>query len=285
MDGLPAVTVTATAQVVAKPTITLNPVPPAIVSGDLTWQMASSEPVLSYSISGLPSGLSYNAGTGLITGKPKVSGNFKVKVTSRNVAGTSSAQEFTLVIAPLPTGAVGSFSGLISRNDVLNNSLRGFIKLNTTSSGSITGTLTNGTVSLPFKGSMAAPIIGNPTAIISIARKNLAAITLTLSFTSASNDLSGNVSDGTNTATLAGKRHIWGGTSAAAYAATYNCANDVPTASLSDLAQPQGSGWQQLTVAAAGTPPFPAGKVTSIVCASPTGGLAKAPLAERLPWP
>src|SRR5258708_4237286 len=51
--------------------------------------LASNLPILSYSASGLPNGLSINTGNGLITGTPTTAGTSNVTLTARNATGTS----------------------------------------------------------------------------------------------------------------------------------------------------------------------------------------------------
>ena len=79
------------------------------------------------------------------------------------------------------------------------------------------------------------------------------ALKLSVEFDGATNSVSGTLSDGANSASIEGRRQIWSGTTARVYAGQYNSSVDLPVASLTDAAQPLGVGWQQMTVAPAGT--------------------------------
>ncbi len=57
-------------------------------------------PVTSYFVSGLPSGLSFSALTGAISGTPLASGTFAVTLVAKNSAGESLPVTLTLTIAP-----------------------------------------------------------------------------------------------------------------------------------------------------------------------------------------
>lgn len=59
----------------------------------------------SYSASGLPGGLSMNAGTGAVTGTPSAAGSFSATITVTDALGASASQTRSLVVnppAPLP---------------------------------------------------------------------------------------------------------------------------------------------------------------------------------------
>jgi PKD repeat protein len=82
-----------------KPSIT------SVLSGNGTvgtafsYQIAASNSPSSYGASGLPSGLSINTSSGLISGTPTAAGNFTVNMSASNAGGTGTA---TLAIRVLP---------------------------------------------------------------------------------------------------------------------------------------------------------------------------------------
>lgn len=254
MDALELTTEAAAVTIVARPVVTAGSVPPAITSGFLTWQIAASEGPSSYTITGLPSGLGYNKTTGLISGTPNVSGSFKIKVTAKNVAGSSTTQEFTLNIAALPNGTTGAFSALVGRNQMLNGEFGGYLSFTTFLNGTITGKLKNGTSSLTVKGRLTAPVSDNPTAIISVPRpgRGTTPLTLNLTFNGPATSVTGTLTDGSATTTVTGRRYLWTRTGAAAYAGPYNMSMTLPGTSVGDAAHPQGNSFQQMTVTAAG---------------------------------
>lgn len=69
--------------------------------------IATGPGTLTYSATGLPTGLNINAGTGLITGTPSVAGVFSVTVGVASSLGPVTSQQFSWVIAP-ETAGLGS---------------------------------------------------------------------------------------------------------------------------------------------------------------------------------
>jgi ELWxxDGT repeat protein len=254
MESLSITCNPAEAQVVAKPAVTLDPVPSAIVSGSFSWQPAASNSPTSFAISGLPSGLTYNKTTGLISGIPNVSGTFNVKVTARNAAGNSSTQPFTLTIAALPDNALGTFGGYLERSATLNASMGGTITAAVAKTGSFSGRMKLGATTYSYRGRLVSPLSGNPTAVVTILRRGLSTLTLHLTFDVTSNTLTGTVGADATTAAINAARNTWNArlNPAAQYAGKYNAAIDIPTGSIGNAAVPQGLGWTQLTVSTSG---------------------------------
>src|SRR4029077_5738790 len=85
------------------------------VNNAFTYQVAATNSPTSYGATGLPSGLSINTGTGLISGTPTSAGTSTVALSAANVGGTGTAT-LTLTInnatAPLITSAT-SASGTV----------------------------------------------------------------------------------------------------------------------------------------------------------------------------
>ena len=65
---------------------------------------------MTWTISGLPSGLGYNASSGTISGTPTAQGQYTITVKAENSAG-STTKTLTLTVEGLPTLATTSFSG------------------------------------------------------------------------------------------------------------------------------------------------------------------------------
>lgn len=249
-----ALSSTSNVGIVLKPMVPDLVVPVAAVSRPFSWQLAASQSPTGFIVKGLPSGLSVNTSTGLITGTPNAVGQPKIKVSAKNAAGTGAIKEFTLNISSLPDGVTGGFSGLISRQNELNNSLGGSFTLSVTTTGTFTGTIKNGLGSYPIKGRLNAPQSASPTANVTIPRKSpLSPLTLVLTFNGGSNSVNAVLSDGSNTVTGDGRGHVWTSSSAAAYAAAYNSVVELPAGSMNDSAQPLGCGWQQMAVTSKGT--------------------------------
>jgi hypothetical protein len=119
-------------------------VPVGMVSAAYSLTMVMPVSGVKFAASGLPLGLTIHPTTGEISGRPKASGLFKASITGSVAAtGASTTTIITITIQPLPTGAVGSFSGPIMRAPLMadNVGLGGRFELTTTSTGSFTGKL------------------------------------------------------------------------------------------------------------------------------------------------
>ena len=195
----------------------------------------------SFLISGLPKGLVFNAKTGLISGKPSVTGVFNVQVAAKNKGGTSATVTAPLVVKALPSTLVGSFTGLVAR-DTINANLGSKLSLTTAANGSFTAKITTGTTLKSATGFLAATA---PQVSITVDGK-------LLSLTLANNTLTGTY----GSAAVSGYRQIWNAAlnPCEDLAGYYSIALEL--ASSGDVGQahiPQGYGFATFTLSNAGT--------------------------------
>ncbi len=93
---------------------------PATASGSsgapFSYQITASNLPTSYGATGLPTGLSVNASTGLISGTPIVSGSFNATISATNAAGTGSqALTISLAAGPPVITSAATASGIVTQ--------------------------------------------------------------------------------------------------------------------------------------------------------------------------
>jgi hypothetical protein len=109
---------------------------------------------ISYAAKNLPPGLKVNAKTGEITGIPTKPGTYEdVFLIAINAVGPGQSRQ-TIVIEPHPTGLAGAYVGLAERHPVINQRLGHRLDLTITALGQFSGSLTQGSVKMPFKGKL-----------------------------------------------------------------------------------------------------------------------------------
>jgi hypothetical protein len=87
----PSNTVNVTVPLLAAPVITSSLTATGAQNSAFTYQITATSSPTSYGASGLPSGLSVNTATGLISGTPATSGTFNVTLAATNSGGTGTA--------------------------------------------------------------------------------------------------------------------------------------------------------------------------------------------------
>lgn len=120
--------------------------------GSVSLQISASDSAgatLTYSASGLPTGLSISSSTGKITGTASTAGTYQVTVTAKDSTGASGSTSFTW--------AVGSGSGTCTSTQLLGNA--GFESGNTTWTAT-SGAITNSTSEAAHAGSYYAWLDG-----------------------------------------------------------------------------------------------------------------------------
>lgn len=240
------------------------------VSESVDVQISSTNSPTKYAVTGLPSGVTVNATTGRITGKPRTASAllkdgsrkpFKLSITATNAAGTSSPVTVEWIVNPLDTHVAGTYNGLLDRNAVVNGTtptattgLGGTVLLQITSGGVISGTLKLGSqVAYRLAGAVdVSPTDGSVSCSLPITRKApWGNVTLNLSFDLASGGIAGSVTDGGANAPLV---KGWRTTSLTAYNGLHNSALFVDTGLSGDsMTTPKGDGFAALNVTGKGT--------------------------------
>jgi len=278
-------------------TITIKPVlnalapGPWIVSGTVTDGVTAMNTATTFTVKGLPAGMTVNARTGQLGGKPTVAitqaTTYNLIITASNAAGASAASRVAVTVEPLPGNAVGTFNGLVDRDDTLSSGHGGTLSITSLNSGVFTGKLTLGPLSYSFTSLHLDAVIGaSPSATVTIVRRlPLHNLTLTFALNQGTGELTGAVTDGViaSPVVINAWRNPWNTTShKAPLAATY-CAALFLDQSLtgtgstpSNVAYPQGTGYGTLTITTAGVATWSGkmadGAVTTCSCTMAANG-------------
>ncbi len=137
-------------------------IPPVVVPLDITdatvgqsyhFPLTALNNPTRFTVSGLPRGLSLANGR-FITGKAAVSGDFDLRITAHNSAGSSgTAVIMTLKVKAFPDGAIGKFEGVAPRHDTLNNGIGGWLRLTGSRLATFSGSLRLGGKTYPLRNS------------------------------------------------------------------------------------------------------------------------------------
>ena len=243
-------------QVLEKPV--LDPFVPGdwIVSGSVSKFVSAQNSPSRFTISGLPSGMTYNRTTGEIIGKPNVAGSFVIRITASNAAGSSAVQVVTIVVAALPAQSVGTFDGLIGR-EVLNSGLGGKIRIVTTARGSFSGRLTLGRKVYSFVGRLDSSLPFDSTSVVSIKRRGMEPLVVSLGIDGSTGKLTGSLADGGDPGSLSfsALRTVWHSVRNPAQSrqGRHVIGLDLDSAWVGQVGMPQGSGFVVIVVGKSGS--------------------------------
>jgi uncharacterized delta-60 repeat protein len=242
--------------------------PDAFVAQDYEFQVPvdNSKPKTPtrFTATGLPSGLVIDAVTGRISGRPIRRGTHTVSVVASNPAGSSAPKTSTLRVVPMPSNTTGVYIGLLARQAQVNLSCGGRVDLTLSDTGAYTGK-----VFLPAKTHSISGKVTRSESVVASERTTLMTGVTTLKttgqadqvFTFIVNANSGEISgelvlNSTNKSGLTGWKNFWNSTyrpaSAVGLTGTYHFAMDIPSASVGNVAVPQGTGYGALTVSNSG---------------------------------
>ncbi len=231
------------------------PIPGGMISSDYQLIVPTTGLPVTYLVTNLPPGLRLTA-SGRIEGRPTKTGDFLVIVKASNIAGIATTS-FTIRIKPLPDSHIGSFTALFARHS-LNRELGGLLKLTTTSAGILTGTLKNGADTYPLTDRIdsIADASAPNTSTLTLPRKGQDSLLLIITFDplGATNAIAATlapVGSSDPAANATGARHTWGGSTASAYAASYNTFLELSPSSTS-FNLPLGTGFITYKVLATG---------------------------------
>ena len=281
-------------------TVTLKPVlnafapGPWIVSGTVSDLVSALNNPTAFTVAGLPAGVTFNAKTGQLGGKPAVAitmdATYHLTITASNAAGTSVPLKADVIVHPLQTSAMGTFNGLMDRDTALSSGHGGTLNIVSLNTGLFSGKLTLGALGYGFVTQhLDAMVGGNPSGTVIISRKPpLHNLTLAFSINKDSGELLGTVGDGfAAPVSVHAWRNPWNATTnKASLAAVYN--NELvldPSltgtgTTAGNIVYPQGTGFGSLTVTTAGVATWSGKMADGVVstCSATMGPNGEVPL-------
>ena len=237
--------------------------PPAVVGGAFSFNIAdhinTADEVtpVSFSAGVLPTGLTINTATGVISGVPNValtagtSRIYPVTIKAINAKTPVPSRTINLTLSALPLGSVGTFAAFVPRDPGLNENLGDRITLITATGGTFTGTLVDGALARSFSGKLTTTpgsnLVTGVATIVRVAKPtNLPTLTLTFTIDSQANLVSGSLTNGTHTQNFSGWRSV---VPTLAYQKMYNFGMTLASA---NSALPAGTGFGTFNVATTG---------------------------------
>ncbi len=143
-----------------------------MVSESVSVPVSADNNPTKWTIIGLPSGLTYNSSTGVVSGRPLLptSTPLQIKITASNAAGTSPLVTVPLTVTGLDAGVAGSYAGTIDRESNLNSRLGGRVTMTIAKNGIVTGSFALGKSTIAWKRPLDTAVGSNPTLTASIKR-------------------------------------------------------------------------------------------------------------------
>ena len=246
-----------TLTVVAKPFVLAPSLGTVRVSQFMEVPVFAGNAPTSYTITGLPSGLTYSKTTGLISGRPLLASGvnpFTIRFKATNAAGTSPEVTAPLTVLPLATGTKGSYLGTVDRIELLSTTsyLGGSVSLTVAENGKVTGSLKLGSGTHSFLPVLETSTVADPVCSATITRKGLLPLQVVFGLDPIGGLISGTVSDGTHTAAFRAWRAMT--TPFTGFTGYHTCALKLATlADIGDVSVPQGYGFATFTVSSTGT--------------------------------
>jgi len=214
----------------------------------------------SFSVTGLPPGLTFNTATGIISGRPTRAGSYTITARATNPAGTGTAVTGTIrILAPSAAGA-GTYTGIINPRETINANKGGRIDITVTDNAAWSARLVLGKDTYNLTGTILIKLsaVSGTSSIIYGAGVNFTSkagkpLALYFEVHPTSGDVTGFLASQTETADVTGYRLFWSATrNGCPFTGIYNMALSQPVGQAVQQDVPQGDGYLTLTTTPAG---------------------------------
>ncbi|MCX6857527.1 MAG: S8 family serine peptidase [Verrucomicrobia bacterium] len=253
---------------------------PTIIGDASPRQLLADNEVRRWTVTGLPSGMTYNPLTGLITGAPSQPGTYFITVTATNAIGTSAPITFAWEVQPFPASVVGTYHGLMDRHPLYNGDFGGALTITTLPTGSFTGSLNRGMHQHSFSGTLSMGVDRSTVkGEVSLTRRApFGPLAFRFTLSTSDNRLTGTVQDPTlsppQVANITGLRAVGAADlSSSLLNSRWNTSYELPLPLVGNFTFPQGAGWGSQVVSSTGSANW-AGRLADGTVVTASSGVA-----------
>lgn len=183
-----------TLTVIQRPVFDTTSLPYAIVGQEYIGPLSAKNSPTRFAASALPPGLSIPRNELMISGRPRRPGNFPVRITAFNAAGSSGKPTTVMLeVRPFTEEALGIYEAVLPRDLMQNENLAGWLRITTSRFASYSGILQMGRKRLPVRGSWTVSEGIDPHSTVTIRRRNQPDIILAMTIDPATRTLTGRV--------------------------------------------------------------------------------------------
>ncbi|GEP42010.1 immunoglobulin domain-containing protein [Brevifollis gellanilyticus] len=214
----------------------------------------------SFSVTGLPPGLTLNTATGVISGRPTKAGSYTITAKASNPTGTSAPVSGTIrIVAPEAAGA-GTYVGIVNPAWTVNDGRGGRVDLTVTDSSAWSAKLQLGKEVYNLKGTIIISVssVSGATSLVYSSGVNFTSkagkpLTLYFELNPSNGDVTGYMSSSTELVEVNGYRLVWSPTRyPCTFAGLFNVALTLAADHLAQPEVPQGDGYMALSTSFAG---------------------------------